>query len=288
MKICFFNYYHNGDLLHSKPFVRDVIAAVGAENVQYAHERDPKVLQDLGIEYARLQGLGNKTKSFYWHDKDVLFLNTWIGAYDDMFPIECTLNFNMKMWELIYRLINTYFGTSLTLGPVENYMPYVDYSHFKVDHIDEWLKNNQKPLVLFSNGSVLSNQCDYNGDMRDIIIELAEKHPDKMFLTTNATVYDHANLMHTSDIINSDNTDLNEISYLSRACRLIIGRNSGPFCFASTGENLSDPSKIFFAFGARETDCFTHGIPVKANYVFEKYDNWDKTKDTIRKLISLV
>jgi hypothetical protein len=285
-KLCFFNFYHNGDLFHSKPFVREVISALGKENVQYAHEKDPKVLQDLEIGYAKVRGLTDKVKSFHWAEQDVLLVNTWIGSYFDLYEGECTLSFNMKMWKHIYALINQYFQTNLKLGPIEDYMPYVDYSKFKVDQIDDWLNTNSNTKILFSNGVVLSGQCEYTGDMADIIVESAEKHPNITFLTTNQIRTSLANVIHTAEIIRSDNCDLNEIAYLSRACSLIIGRNSGPFCFASTGENLNDPSKTFYAYGIRHSDCFTMGILVKSNYIFEKYEDYDAIKETIKKLIS--
>ena len=284
-EICFFNQYHNGDLYHSKAFVREVISVIGAEKIKYAHDKSPVVVQDLGIEHAQVRGLDHKTKMFHWSEKDILFVNTWIGSYFDLYEGECTLLFNMKMWKHIYDTINKYFNTQLKLSSVENYLPYVDYSKFNVKNVDDYLAINDTTKILFCNGAALSGQCDYNGDMSDIIQELAEKYTNKIFITTNSIDTKLSNVIHTAEIIRSDHCDLNEISYLSRSCSLIIGRNSGPFCFASTGENLNDELKTFYAFGIRHSDCFTMNIPVKSKYLFEKYENYDKIKDTIRELI---
>lgn len=287
-KVCFFNFYHNGDLFHSKPFVREVIKHLGKEKVLYAHYKDHTVIKDLDIQHVRLEGISDKVKIFRPKTPDVLFVNTWIGSYFDKYAGECTLNFNMKMWADIYEDINTVFKKKMKLGPVENYLPYVDYSKYDLSHTKSYLDAEPRPKILFCNGPALSGQCEYNGNMEDIILPLANEHQNKVFITTHKINTDLPNVIYTSDITKSDRCDLNEISYLSKYCGLILGKNSGPFCFASTGENLNDPTKTFYAFGHQESDCFAMGIPKKCQYIFEKYVDENQLFNSIRQLVENV
>ena len=284
-KICFFNFYHNGDLLHSKPFVREVIKHLGKEKVLYAHFKDPIVLKDLDIQHVRLEGISDKVKIMRPKDPDMLFVNTWIGSYFDKYTGECTLNFNMKMWADIYEDINTTFKKKMKLGPVENYLPFVDYSKFELANVNNFIDAETRPKILFCNGPAMSGQCQYNGDMKEIISTLAIQYENKVFITTHKIDVDLPNVFYSGDIIKSDRCDLNEIAYLTKFCNLIIGRNSGPFCFASTGENLNNPLKTFYAFGHQESDCFTMGITKKSNYIFEKYVDSNQLFKAINNLV---
>ena len=288
-KICFFNFYHNGDLFHSKPFVREVIEYFGHQDVLYAHHKNHISIGDLNISLVKLEGMDHKTKVLKLDDPDVLFLNTWIGSYFDKYTGECTLNFNMKMWADIYDEINKVFSTNLKLGPTENYLPYVDYTKFDLTHTLAYLDKDQKQKILFCNGPAFSGQSNYFHDMGEIVRPLAHHYPNKTFIVTQKISHDLPNIVDTDTITGrmkiAGNNDLNQISFLSRYCSLIIGQNSGPFCFSSTGENLSDPKKTFYAFGSRETDCFTHGYPVKCNYIFEKYVDGNQLYNSIAKLM---
>lgn len=287
-KVCFFNFYHNGDLFHSKPFVREVIKYLGKEKVLYAHYKDHTVIKDLDIQHVRLEGIDHKTKVLRTKEPDMLFLNIWIGSYFDKYTGECTLNFNMKMWADIYEDINTVFNKKMKLGPVENYLPYVDYSKYDLANARSFLDADDRSKIMFCNGPAMSGQCEYNGDMDEIIIPLAVEHPDVTFITTKELEKTPPNVKYTGNIIQSNRCDLNEIAYLAKYCNLIIGRNSGPFCFASTGENLNDPSKTFYAFGHQESDCFTMGIPKKCDYIFDKYENPEQLYRSIRRLVERV
>lgn len=287
-KVCFFNFYHNGDLFHSKPFVREVIKYLGKERVMYAHNKDHTAIKDLDIQGLRLAGISDRVKVFRPKDPDILFVNTWIGSYFDKYVGECTLNFNMKMWADIYEDINIAFNKKMKLGHVENYLPYVDYSKFDLTHVNFYIDSDAQKKILFCNGPAMSGQCEYNGDMNEIIIPLAVDHPEITFITTKELEKTPPNVKYTGNIIQSDRCDLNEIAYLSKYCNLILGKNSGPFCFASTGENLNDPSKTFYAFGHQESDCFTMGIPKKSNYIFEKYIDTDQLFKSIRNLVEKV
>jgi len=287
-KLCFFNFFHNGDLIHSKPFVRETIKHLGKERVMYAHNKDSVVVADLDIPVVRLEGISHKTKIINMNEPDIMFVNTWIGSYFDGFKGECTLNFNMKMWNVIYQDINTVFGKKMKLGPVENYLPYVDYAKFDLANVRSYIDSDSQKKILFCNGPAMSGQCEYNGDMEEIIIPLAVNHPEITFITTKELEKTPPNVKYTGNIIRSERCDLNEIAYLSKYCSLIIGRNSGPFCFASTGENLNDPSKTFYAFGHQESDCFAMGIPIKSNYIFEKYESPDQLHNSIKQLVEKV
>lgn len=287
-KVCFFNFYHNGDLFHSKPFVREVIKHLGKEKVMYAHNKDPRAIEDLEIQTVRLEGIDHKTKIFRPKDPDMLFVNTWIGSYFDKYTGECTLNFNMKMWVDIYEDINTTFKKKMKLGSVENYLPYIDYTKYDLANVRSFVDGEARPKILFCNGPAMSGQCEYNGDMREIIEPLAAQNEDIVFLTTHRLDNMASNVIYTGDIIKSDRCDLNEIAYLSKFCDLVIGRNSGPFCYASTGENLNNKVMTFYAFGHQESDCFTMGIPKKSNYIFEKYESPGQLYASIRNLVDKV
>jgi hypothetical protein len=56
------------------------------------------------------------------------------------------------------------------------------------------------------------------------------------------------NIKYTKDIINIRDNDLNEISYISTFCDIIIGRGSGPYCFSTIKSNLLNKNKIFIGF----------------------------------------
>lgn len=284
-KVCFFNFYHNGDLFHSKPFVREVIKHLGKEKVLYAHFKSHAVLQDLDIPHVNLQGIDHKTKILRTKEPDMLFINTWIGSYFDKYTGECTLNFNMKMWADIYEDINTTFKKKMKLGPVENYLPYVDYGKYDLTHTRAYLDSDSKSKILLCNGPALSGQSQYRGDMSEFVIPLATQHSDKTFITTQKIKHDLPNIIATEDITKIQGNDLSQIAYIAKFCNLIVGQNSGPFCFASTGENLNDPSKTFLAFGHQESDCFTMGIPKKSNYIFEHYVNGDQLYNSIKQLV---
>lgn len=287
-KLCFFNFYHNGDLFHSKPFVREIVQRLGNENVLYAHNKDPIVIEDLGINTIRLQGLSDKVKFAKTEDPDMFFVNTWIGSYFDTYPGECTLVFNMKMWADIYTEINSVFQTDLKLGPIENYLPYVDYHKFNLRDVKLYLDTDNRSKLLFCNGPALSGQCEYNGDLREIIERLAVENSHKTFFVTHKIENMPANVVYTGDVIKSNRCDLNEVSYISLHCNLIVGRNSGPFCFASVRENLIDPAKTFYAFGHQETDCFTLGVDKKANFIFENYESPGQLYLSIKKLVESI
>jgi hypothetical protein len=283
-KICFFNHYHNGDLFHSKAFIKEIVKTIDTE-FEYAHTNNPVVISDLDIPHIGIPNLSPYSK--FVDSDNILYVNTWIGCYFDSnkpFNGECTLRFSYQMFGEIYEYLNQFFGSSLHLNSIEKYFPFVDYSKFDCSRIDQFLNDHSEKKILFSNGPCLSGQSHYNGDMSEIIEKCALSNPEKLFIATYKFDTNSSNIKFTSDIIQSDTCDLNEISYISKHCNLIIGRNSGPFCFSTTGENMMDPQKTFYAFGERETDCFYYDMNIECSFVFEKTSEFSDVESSILEL----
>jgi len=280
-KVCFFNHYHNGDLFHSKSFIKEIIENVDS-TFSYAHSNHPIVLSDLNLDYSQIPNISPYSK--FVSVEDTLYVNTWIGCYFDVnkpYHGECTLRFSYQMFGEIYDYFNNIFGSKLRLSPVKNYFPFVDYSKFDCQKIDEFVKDNTQKKILFSNGPCLSGQSHYNGDMSEIIERCASNNRDKLFIATFKFDTNLDNIKFTSDIIQSNECDLNEISYLSKYCNLIIGKNSGPFCFSTTGENVMDSNKTFYAFGERPTDCFYYDMDIECQFIFENTSNYEEIQNSI-------
>ena len=280
-KICFFNHFHNGDIFNSKPFVMDIMNNVQTE-FYYAHNLNHKIISDLDIRNVLLSEIPIPPKTKLAETDACYFINTWIGAYFEP-DGECTLKFSYSMYEKIYLYLGDMWGIHIKLKPIEEYWPTIDFTKFDVRMVDSFVKD--KRLVLISNGPAHSNQCVYNGDMKFIIEGLADMFPHISFVATQKFITSKVNIFFTDDIIKTNNSDLNEISYLSTYCDIIIGRSSGPFSFCLTKNNVYDEKKTFYCFGDRETDCFFHGTPTKAHLIFSKYETEEKIFSDIKTII---
>lgn len=283
-KICFYNHLHNGDVFNSKKFVDQISRSIDTE-FYYAHSNHPKILSDL--EFVKYKKLGDIPKGEkFFEDDEYFYINTWIAPYFEpgvQYFGECTLRFLYVMYAKIFEVLNDKFKINLVLDDVEMYFPSIDYKKYDVSSVDAFDCGNK---VLFCNGPCLSGQSSYNGDMSEIINHLASLSPNKIFFVTHEIKTNKDNIIFTKDLFtNSDSCDLNEISYLSTKCDLIVGRNSGPFCFTNTYENLMDSKKTFFAFGSRETDCFPYGIDIMCNFIFEYFNTEEKILESLQELI---
>ena len=284
--IFFFNHYHNGDIYHSRAFVKPV-AESHESDVFYGTRCPDIILKDISVKTAHSPQLHDKVQ--FHETPDMLFVNTWIGSwFDKGLPNtnECTLRFAYEMWKHIYDSINERLNTnySVEVYKQEDYLPEFDYTQFDTSNVSKWVESNSGKKILFCNSPVHSGQCDYNGDMAYIIEEQAKKYPDTHFIVTNPINSDLTNIVTTDSITKRETCDLVEISYLAQSCDLIVGRNSGPFCFSSTKKNLMDETKMFYSFGVRETDNFAHGLEVKAKNIFKYYTGFQDLQDDIKEL----
>jgi hypothetical protein len=293
--LCFFQYFHNGDLFSSKEYVRQIIQETDCFNFKYYHFNHEKVLRDLKIPAAGdplFLGKNGKSIPVIFFNNSSLFINTWIEA-----PVRNNINLNIEKihginhyrlrayWKYIFDILNTSFNTKLSLKPVEQYVADIDFTYFDVNNIDLRLTNKKRVLV--SNGEVKSNQS-FAGTMDNLVVLLALKFPNCEFYCTHKFITTHSNIFFTDDILPTDkenlkmnlvswtrtNCDLNEISYFSQSCDIIIGRNSGPFIFCLTKNNVFDSSKTFISFNKFQDDSLLRGVNHLCKYIWS--NNYDK------------
>lgn len=254
--VCFYNYFHNGDIHLSRNYIKFLIKNVASKNYYIVHENSPRLLQDLPVKYLPLRwdpvnfpemanipnykvllNRGNIENIVYSHNK-TLFINTWIGKNHRKYvPI------SVSGEGLHHSYLDTVIELNLdvTMPSIEKFIPTVDYSKYHCDDIDFYIdrsKNIKK--VLICNGDVHSGQSE-NFNFSPIIHQLSDKFPQVHFIVTDQHVHglpDKPNIMTSADIIKQEHGggDLVEHSYLGKFCDIIVGRASGPFEFCKTQE----------------------------------------------------
>ncbi len=246
-KIVFYNSFHNGDIHYSREFIKDIMRKYKASYSYYfnnKHIKDNELLKDIEnitITNEIPDEISN-VDSITILD-DIAYINTWVGQgarqYVDKYGINLTANY--EIFKEIYKNLN------IEPEPIDYYIPSINYDFFDTKNVDDFInKYNKEIKVLISNGDVFSAQCK-NFDMNPIIDLLSNKYNDVIFITTQKLDMPKDNLFHTEEITKKQ-YDLNEISYLSTKCDIIVGRASGPYAFSMTKENLNNPNKTFICF----------------------------------------
>jgi len=281
MNIVFFNPFHNGDLFVSKEFVRQIITELPGVCVLFHHNNNVKVLQDLNIQFEHGTRLFGKRKSSLpavFENDNTLYINTWLGSYKNLgmynSPAGINLHSMKTVFSYVFDQINFRFNSNLTIKDLQNYIPEIDYSMFNVNNVDNFLKNrNNSKKILISNGPVFAKQS-ISDDFSEILNKISNKFLDVDFICTHPTKCVSKNIFYTKDIIlDNSGCDLNEISYLSNFCSIIIGKNSGPYIFSIVKNNVSDTSKTFIQFNTTETDSLFYDSNLPVKYVWS--NNFD-------------
>lgn len=289
-KIIFFNHYHRGDLHTSKEFVRQVIGEVEGYQFEYYHDNPHKLLTDLKIPTTGSPVTLDKSKALL-KKGDTIYVNTWVGSQWDVFCKHGGINMNTlyEQWSKLFAGINKLTGSSLKLNPnKEDYLPFMNFSHLDLSSIDYYTESsNGRKRILICNNTPNSNQS-FPGSMDDFVVPLVRDNPDIDFICTNSIAGKYENLLYTKDIIKcNDGCDLQEISYLSSHCDVIVGKNSGPFVFCETYPNYMNSNKSFYSFNTKHPDydvimetmskdlnikCSYKAIPIFNNTMLTKED----------------
>lgn len=290
--VVFFNPAHNGDLHLSREFVKHLVATIPAARFSFAHFNAPKTLRDLqGVAHVSLHDLHDRIPvevTDEWNcvvtpgyllerTTRTLFVNTWIGQQGGRFlevapdgTRQATLGANMRLYGALINALG--LPRPLAADPC-TYFPSVDYSAFEIARVRAHVTAARRGTRVFiSDGPVRSRQTD-NFAFTPIVRALAERFPAADFYLTSAPApggddLARPNVHRTRDLIGASGGDLNENSFLSLFCDLIVGRESGPFEFCKVRENYLDPAKTFICFTRNRLGAFWHTGPIPARCVW--------------------
>ncbi len=219
---------------------------IPAKKYVYAHGKSSRILADLNIHQMNVNDYMSPMKAYNTVNND-LYLNTWIGRESKyVLPgIGCVVEELIKMHNDIYQSL---FGERPFDKNYIEYIPNIDYSYYYLDKVDDFLEQHNERKILISNGPVQSNQAE-NFDFNPVLQSVAGTFPNISFiLTQKMGLKPLSNVYYTEDIIQANNFDLNEVSYLSLFCDTIIGRNSGPHVFSQVRDNWLNPNKRILSF----------------------------------------
>jgi hypothetical protein len=276
-KIVFFNHFHKGDLHTHKEFIRHIQSELSDFTFEYMHNNAAKLTAELDIPLVGAPTDLNNKDPFY-ADDDVLYINTWVGCNWDVFCKHGGINMHTlyEQWGGIVETINETFNTDIKLREEkESYLPKIDSKLLTTDKIEDYLLTADESVrkVLICNNTPMSNQS-FKSNMKEHILPFAEMYPDTHFICTNKfDTEGQDNIKFTDDIVGPvTDGDLQEISYLSRNCDVIIGKNSGPYVFCETYDNYMDDTKKFVSFNTKHPDyedvqeTMSNGLKLKCGY----------------------
>lgn len=273
--IIFFNHFHNGDVHVSRTFIQNIINQICSSNYIYTHNNSYRLLFDIkNLKYKKIDFEINKDISFEINNNN-LFINTWIGQNNFKY-IQNGCNFigNYSMYKDMFENLNILIDSN-----VEKYLPSINYNCFNIDYIDLVLNNDNREKVLISNCKTESCQCP-NFDFDPIIEYFSDKYKNILFLITDETCINKKNVLYTKDIICNNCNDLNENSYISTKCKVIIGRSSGSYTFSLVKENLLDKNKKFIVFCTNSgTGCW---------YCYEKCETIYSNRFDLGNIINVI
>lgn len=296
--IYFYNDTHNGDLVATKGFVANFIKQYPQFNYYYSHVNNKKVLLDLPCEYIKIPPM-TRGQKFSYDDKNLSFyINTWVGCYLDWmclaeekpfgeeFPRIVGINWKNYhvCWQYIHKMFSRITEDEYKLDQdPKKYIHNIDYSKYNCLSAYKFLENyKHKKIVLVSNGLVHSGQSTINTDMVKVINYISSLFPNFLFICTRRINTKNKNVVFTDDIIqDKSGCDLNEIAYISTFADLIIGKNSGPFLFANTYDNIMNPNKKFLSIGNYYEDCFAFGLELPCSFKFVNDKNEQDVIDSI-------
>lgn len=298
-RVVFFNHFHNGDIHVSRGFVRQIMNKVHqlepSTQFVYTHKMSPDLLSDIpNLMYDRsaLNNVGSEHNNLVVNG-DNIYINTWYGQQHFKY-----MNRHGVTIDTIYDALDdsckSLWGFSLSdiSADPSVFFPIIDYTRIQTSKVQNWLNVHLGQKILIENGPALSNQSDYF-PMGTMIENLARKYPDKLFILTSPenVVDTNGNIFHSDTITQRQGrNDLNEISYLSTHCDVIIGRASGVWSFTLTQENLFKRRIKYLCFSnltpKKEGKFWLGGkfedtVNYSSTFITANESNVDKVRDII-------
>jgi len=269
--VIFFNHWHYGDLFSTRGWVADIKRQLADSTFYYAHKKDNRATMDIAEKLdeennaAVLDGISQWNR--FGTDEDTILINTWVGSYMGLWAnTHPSYISHHRIIGECYNNIRQQFGIDLKLSDdVWDYVPQIDYSYYHTplkDIKDKMVGN----VYLFCNSAVASKQSSMD-NMQKIIEYVADNHKSDTLIVTEKFDTKCENIIFTDDIFTTA-CDLCEISLLSTKVNLIVGKNSGPFTYANTKDNLLDKSKVFVNFSHKPEDTLPYGLDIGADFRF--------------------
>ena len=274
---------HYGDLFTSKGYIQQIVNELKTTiDIKYWHECHPKALLDLGLDTCQLDLSKEDFSQSYIERDDILYVNLWTAQREEFSgKVGVNHEFLQRAWKKIFDKINSFHNVNLVLHNMEYYVASIDYSFFRNNEkLSMYLKNSANKKILISNGPATSGQS-FADNMSSSINALAASYKNFDFICTSKFKTKNSNIKFTDDIIDQGEAvnkessprptcDINEISYLSTFCDIIVGKNSGPFIYCLTKDNLFDDKKIIISFHKRKTDDMLLYLKYKCKYFYYK------------------
>jgi len=269
--IVFFNHWHYGDLFSTRGWVADIKRQLPESNFYYAHKKNPRAIIDL-VEtldaennQAVLDGIDQWKR--FGVDEDTILINTWVGSYMGLWAnTHPSYISHQRIIGECYNNLRQQFGIDLKLSDdVWDYVPEIDYTPYQTSVIDNYV-DFVGNVYLFCNSAVASAQSSMD-NMKNIIEYVAENHKNDTIVATEKFETKLDNIIFTDNIF-EEKCDLCDISYLSTKVNLVVGKNSGPFTYANTKQNLLDKNKVFVNFSHKPEDLLPYGLDIAADFRF--------------------
>jgi hypothetical protein len=244
--LIFFNHFGNGDILESREFVKAIMKVIPADYYYYAHGKNPRILLDIPeLEYIPIDDRMNPRKQIYGGNCGTLFINTWIGITGKyLLPgIGCTIE---KLYEMYNDILRSWDFEQLPGNPID-YIPQINYDKYNIAAGCDLMMKTSGRWTFIDNGLTQSLQAE-NFDFNPIVEEVARNHSKMNFLVTHEFPTEQTNIHFTSHYTGGVDFDLNEVSFMSLFCDVLIGRNSGPHVYTQVRQNVDASAKKLLSF----------------------------------------
>jgi hypothetical protein len=237
MRLFLYIFGHNGDIHFIREYIKDIISKTNFDEYYLLHNNNENDLLD--VPNLKIEKLNEYCYSNY-NQTDFKYTNI---NDEDIYINITALDFKQEHFYKLFRLV--YDKLLIKFESYDFYIPTIDYQKYEISGVNDYInKNKDKFKILFSNGNILSWQTSFI-DYEVIVDKLSDEFKNIHFILTKKLNIEKENVFYTDDIINIRKKDLNEISYLSTYCDIIVGSSSGPFIYTLVKENLKNYNKKF-------------------------------------------
>jgi hypothetical protein len=213
----------NGDTLGAVTLIRAILDQYQNVEIKFACFHDQAYLAEhLPIEVIPVQGnyknLVMRTRPSYFFDKikhitdeGYIQIHLWLGLYQYKYTWQNQVQaFNNQCKEKNINIV-------------------IDDSKFYFIELPRTNINVEKNAIFVENCQTVSGQTHFEFDM----YKLSLMFPNVNFYTVGSVNFEAKNIFDCS------NLSMIDLSNISRKCKLILGKGSGPFCSTFCEENLS-------------------------------------------------